>query len=267
MARKRIKVSRRMLFTWCILAGLILFFSPQTWTNTLQFAFARAFRWPLSVGRNISLAGRTRQYPQNAKTLRDVQYQNYIANLEEQLRQKQEKIELLQGLRDRLYALEGAGLMVADVIKCSIDASRGELIINRGENEGLAVGQYVLGDNSIIGVISGISARQARVKLITDSTFKTDTGINIPRLKVEGMMRGNGNNTAAINLVKHQAKVGDGVFINKKPGFLDAPMIIGRVIKCQKNPDTPLLWDIVVAPACEIETLNVVAVIIMNPEK
>ncbi|MHC4735435.1 MAG: hypothetical protein ACYTDW_13395, partial [Planctomycetota bacterium] len=52
-------LSRPMLFTWLMLTGLILLFAPQNLTNDLQFAFARIFRWPLTIGKNISLYART----------------------------------------------------------------------------------------------------------------------------------------------------------------------------------------------------------------
>ena len=48
-----------MLFAWFMLGGLILLFSPQAVTSKFQFAFARFFRWPLSIGRNMPLSAKT----------------------------------------------------------------------------------------------------------------------------------------------------------------------------------------------------------------
>jgi len=42
-------------------------------------------------------------------------------------------------------------------------------------------------------------------------------------------------------------------------------MKVGTVTKCDRDSDNPLLWDITVGPACNMEKLNDVAVIIMNP--
>ena len=95
-----------MLFTWFMLAGLIFLFAPQSLTNKFQFAFTRIFRWPLSIGRNISLAARIQQ-PSNAPANKETQYQNYIADLEATLKQEHQKVEELSGLRNRL-PLEGA---------------------------------------------------------------------------------------------------------------------------------------------------------------
>jgi hypothetical protein len=68
-------------------------------------------------------------------------------------------------------------------------------------------------------------------------------------------------------MVKYKVRSGDNVYADKKPGFLDAPMIAGKVGDCKRNDEIPLLWDITVKPTCDIETLDSVAVIIMNPRE
>ncbi|MFC1781603.1 hypothetical protein ACFLZ8_05020, partial [Planctomycetota bacterium] len=54
-------VSRRMLFTWLMLAGFILFLAPQNLTNKFQFAFASVFRVPLKIGNSYSLSRTVQQ--------------------------------------------------------------------------------------------------------------------------------------------------------------------------------------------------------------
>jgi hypothetical protein len=54
--------------------------------------------------------------------------------------------------------------------------------------------------------------------------------------------------------------------VRKKPGFLDASLIIGTVAKCRRDAENPSIWDITVKPACDIEKLQSVTVIIMNPQ-
>jgi rod shape-determining protein MreC len=253
-----------MLFTWFMLAGLIFLLAPQSLTNKFQLAFTRIFRWPLSVGRNISLAARIQQ-PSNAPAInKEAQYQNYIANLEAQLNQERQKVEGLSGLRNR-HPLEGAKLMAADVITASIDRLRSELTINRGAEDGLVKGQFILTDNSVIGTISETSSRTARVKLFTDPTSKI--AVRIGKLNVERVMQGAGNTIAKIQLLQmeHKVKVGEIIYAGKKPGFLDAPMVIGKVAECKRDDENPSLWDVTVKPACDIQRMTVVTVIIMNP--
>ncbi len=188
------------------------------------------------------------------------QLQNHLANITEELNHERQKVEELSRLRNR-YPLEGAALVLADVITASAEG----FIINRGETDGLQKGQFVLGDNSIIGTISDVSPRTARVGLITEIT--SDLAVEIGGLKT--VIQGYSRNSAKVRLVstKHKIRIGDNVYACKKPGFLDTPIIVGTVSKCRKNDENPLLWDITVKPACDVERLNNVTVIVMNPQK
>jgi rod shape-determining protein MreC len=248
-----------------MLTGLILLFAPQNLTNDLQFAFARIFRWPLTIGKNISLYARTRRSAPGVTFKKESQYQNYIANLQEQLRIKHLEVIELSRLRVRFPALENAGLIMADVYRATINGTRSELTINRGENDGLAKGQFVLGDNSIIGTVSDVSPRTARVKLFTDMSSRI--AVRIGNLNIDRLMRGSGKDLAKIKLLstKHKVRVGDKVLAQKKPGLLDASMIIGIVDRCKRDDRNPSMWDITVKPVCDLERLNTITVIIMNP--
>ncbi len=252
-----------MLFIWFMLAGFIFLFAPQNLTNRFQFAFARIFRWPLSIGRNISLSARTRSAMgglTDAATHKE--YDHHITNLTKWLEQEHKKVEKLSGLRDR-FPLEDVKFILADVLPAS-DRSANKLIINGGKNYGLRQGQFVLGDNSIIGTISSVSFRSAQVKLVTDPTSKI--AVRIAGLNASRIMQGIGGNSAKILMLstKHKVNVGDVVYADKKIGLLDDLMIIGKVEQCKRGAE-PLLWDITVKPVCDIESLNSVAVVVMNP--
>ncbi len=252
-----------MLFTWFMMAASILFFAPKSWTNRFQFAFAHIFRWPLSIGRNISLSARATRQTNAPANDKQTQYKNYIAYLEEALKQADLKIEKISGLKDRL-PFQGAKLMLADVYRVSMGPLRCELMINRGLENGIKKGQLVLANDTIIGALSQVAPRTAVVRLFTDpqSTIPVSLrGIETPRL----LMQGEGSQTAKIKMVRQKAKIGTQVMACKMPEFLDAPMVVGTVAECRRNPE-PLLWDITVRPACDIQALNDVVVIVMNPE-
>jgi len=267
MANRQIKIPRKILIAWFTLGGLILLFAPQKLTNKFQFAFARLFQGPLNVSKSVSLSARAQHPLSNLVTRREYnRLQNYLANTMEELTEERQKVKKLSGIHDR-RPLEGANLVFADVITSSINGSRDELIINRGEYDGLKKDLFVLGDNSIIGTISDISPRTAKVKLITDPTSKMP--VKIAGVDTDRMMQGAGGNSAKILMlpIKHKVKVGDIVSARKKPGFLAAPMIVGTIAQRKKDDENPLLWDITVTPACEIEKLSDIAVIIMNPKQ
>ena len=252
-----------MLFTWFTLAGFIFLFAPQKLTDNFQYAFLRVFNWPLSIGENISLSVRTRQPLGNADVVPRREYnklQNYRANLEGQLRQKHEKVEMLSGLRNR-FPLEAGDLQVASVFPCSFDKLHGELSIDKGEDDKVAQGQFILSNNSIIGTIGDVSARGAKVKLFTNPT----SNIPVEVANTKRLMQGSGDNLARIPMVEHKVKIGSEVMASRKTGFLNAPMIIGKVLRYERNAKSPMLWDIVVEPVCDFEQLNNVAVIVINP--
>jgi cell shape-determining protein MreC len=253
-----------MLFTWFMLTGLIFLFAPQNLTSKFQLAFVHVFRWPLSIGGNLALTAQTRQPLSGTVSRSEIQDRNYIATLEETLAKEREKFKKLFGLYNT-YVWEGTDFALADVITATVEGSRNEMTIACRKTTGLAKGQYVLGDESIIGIISDVFPQisKAKVELATDPMSR----IPVKVAGLKNIMKGSGNNSAKIEMVKNEIKVGENVCALKKPGFLDAPMIVGKVSECNRNQKNPSLWDITVVPACDVEQLEDVAVIIMNPQK
>ena len=255
-----------MLFTWFMLAGFIFLLTPHKLTKTCQSTFDRVFSWPLSIGRNISLSVRTQQPFANVVSRREYKaLQNHLANIIGQRDHAYQEIKKLSGLRKRL-PLEGAKLALAYIVRASHGPSN-KLRINIGENDGLAEGQFVIADNSIIGTICDVSSRTAWVKLFTDSTSKI--AVKIAKLDIDRMMQGDGSNSAKIQQLQidHKVNTGNIIYARQKAGFLDAPMIIGTVAECKRDDENPALWDVTVKPVCDIERLNSVVVIIMNPQE
>jgi rod shape-determining protein MreC len=259
-------VSRRMLFIWCMLAGFIVLLSPQNLTNKFQFAFTYIFRWPLTIGRNISLSAATRQPLRDKDMVTREEYEkalNYLANVTRQRDDAYEEIVKLTKIRN-LPAWERAGFVQADVITVSIDNLRGELIINRGKEDQLEKDQFVLADNSIIGIVSQVSTRTARIRLFTDPG--SNTTVRVGNSDKNRLMKGCGNNQARVKMLKSEIKIGTEIMASKIPGFLDTPTIIGKVVRCEHN-DQPLLWDITVEPVCDIQKIESIHVIVMNPSE
>lgn len=253
-----------MLLAWFILGGFIFLFAPQRLTNKFQLAFTHIFSWPLGISRSITLQART---PVNTDVVSKREYEqlrNHLANVLQQRDQAYQQIKVLSGLKNRL-PFEGTKLILAGIITCSIEESRNELIINRGESDGLIKGQFVLGDNSVVGTISDVSPRKAKVTLVTDPTSKIP--VKIGQLDVPVLMKGAGNNIAKVPLlpIEHKVKTGDDVYVREKSGWLDTPMITATVMQCKRDDANPLIWDITVRPVCDIESLTNVAVIVMDP--
>jgi len=271
MTQKWTKVSKRMLFTWCLLGGLIIMFSPVSLTNKLQLAYTYTFRWPLAAGQRISLA--TKAIPSlgvvddTATGEAAMEHQRLVNendNLKAQLADARQEIERLGQVRavpqwERMSFLS-AGVTVPG-------RTQDVLYINRGQQDGVAVGQYVMGDMSIIGTISSVSTKMAKVKLLTDPTSKIPVTLgesDLPRV-----MEGRPGNVAKVPLVPagHPVSKGTKVYAKKMPGLLDAPIVAGQVKEFRNDPENPSLLDITVQPACDISTLTNVTVIVSSPQK
>ncbi len=259
-----------MLFTWGMLIGLsFLFLVPKDWTGQLQLTYARVFRWPLAAGRGLTLASRPATPPapnvgrNDYEELRAAHRQtaNELANLRAQLQEAQKTIERLTKLRGR-PGWEDMPLCPADII-APADQAQNELIINRGHEDNVAVGQFVMSpaDHCIVGTISDVSPKWAKVRLISDPASRI--AVSIADLGIPGLMEGRGNNTARIPLIptKHKIKKGDPVYARKRSG-LDVPVIAARVTECRPDAENPLVWSIKVQPVCDVADLREIAVVI-----
>ena len=264
------RVPDRVLFISLFLTGLVFLFAPQNITGKFQFAYVRVFCWPLSIGRDISLsaygfmASAEGSEEDVVSRVRYDKLHNRLANVTECLRQERQKVETLSGLRNRTV-WQGVKFVLADIITSTIDGLHSELIINRGSQDGLAIGQFVMADESIIGTVCKVDNRTARVRLTTDPA--SQIAVKIEGLNKDRILQGTGEDSAEVKLLptKYRVEIDEVVYAQKKPGFLSTPVIVGTVTQCESNKDNPLLWDITVKPACDIANLTEVSIIVMNP--
>lgn len=272
MARKKTKVSKGKLFLSLLTAGIIFLLLPQRLTKGLNFLFIELFNPILSIGRSTGaevfrLVPSTEDFV--SRTEHDKLWTAYN-NLRADLRVEHERYEKLARIRSGLPR-PGAGLVLAEIINTSIGGMRHELIINRGEADGLKTGQFVLipGEHSIIGTISETAKATARVRLVTDINHNMKVLIWRESKKdyLEAQMVGDGKKSGNIPLLskEYQIEVGDTVYAAVKRGFLETPRVIGEISEVKRDENTPLLWDITVSPIHDAGTLSDVAVIVMNP--
>jgi len=269
MTQRWTRVSRRMLFTWCLLGGLIVMFAPSSLTGKLQLAYTYV-RWPLVAGRSPSLAGgivSPLQAIRNTGTEKAAtehqRLMNHISNLESQLKEARQEIDQLGRVR-AVPQWDHMTFLRADVTL--ISQTQDVLFINRGQKDGVAVGQYVMGDLSVIGIVSNVWTRTAKVKLLTDLTSKIPVTIgesDLPRV-----MEGRPGNVAKVPLVSASYAVTKGtkVYAKKMPGLLDVPIVAAEVKESRIDPENPSLLDITVRPVCEITALTSVMVIMSAPQ-
>jgi len=274
MRQRKINLSRGVLFTWGMLFGLIFLFAvPPRTCSRLQLFYASVFRWPLALGRSASLAAHGPvQTPGVSSQEHEelvLELQTKIANLDGQLQDARQKNEQLAKLRDR-PGWGNVELRQARVLAMP-DATQSHLFISRGSDDGVATGQSVVslsdsGDaqgNSVIGTVSDVAAKTAKVRLITAAGSQVFA--SVADLTVRGIMEGQGDGTAKILIWReHKIREDDPVYTGRLPG-LDVPVITGRVASCEPDLDNPVFWDVRVVPVCDVATLSDVAIVVSAP--
>ena len=270
MTRKWVSTSKGILFASGLLVGLIfLFVVPREAAGRLQLAYAHVFRWPLSMGRGVVRAQATTPTrsisPQEYEDLLQACQQLRIKsdNLQTQLQDANRQIELLTKLKAK-PGLEHMQTIPAKVYTQVQD----EMTISEGRESGVAVGQYVLSltearldEQCVIGVVSAVSAKGAKVRLFSNRDSRIP--VRIAGLNVSKVMEGRGDGAAKIPLVScdHAIHVGEAVYAQAKRGLLDVPVIVAEVAQCKKDADYPNVWDITARPVCDFTTLNDVVVL------
>ncbi len=268
MTRTLANISKRMLFVYCMLAGFIfLLFLPMGMTGNLQLLYWNIFRGPLSLCRETTVNVRTAATTQDPLTQENERLRvenrllaNKYANIESQLQTTQQRIDELAGLRTR-SEWSGMGFLTAGVVT---DPATGqnELIIARGRDDGVARGQYVMGELSIIGMVTDVAANTARVRLITDP--KCSIPVQIADTDVRGIMVGRGDGTAGIARVRNRQSVKvDSLVLAQIPAGV--PIVTAKVTECKRSVKEPLVGDVSVKPACDI--VNLKSVIVIVPRK
>lgn len=205
------------------------------------------------------LSARIRQPIKEPVDHSEIQLQNRNANLEAMLAEAMQRNKKLTAFL-REYPMPGDEFIFANITKISGN----EMIINCGQNQPLKAGQFVLGDNSIIGTVSEVAPYSSKVRLITSPLSRIAVKIGNKDAVIEG-----DKDKLKIELIpkSFEIKAGEKVFCKPKQGFLYTPITIGNVVECKTSTKNLLLWQIIVEPACDIETLTSVDVIIINTDK
>ena len=267
MASKHIKVSKMALLTGLVLTGFILLLLPQSTTNKLNFAFVRIFGFCFNIGANPPGYSAVDYRDGSQFVDRGTHNKLWIAyvNLQEDFAREHAQLEKLAGLRIDLPS-PGTNLVPGQVT----GRRKNEIIINRGSSDALAKGQYVLGYNSIIGTVDEISSDLSTVKLITSPASEIPVRIAMDEddIYINSTMAGAGMNKGRIKVKRtFNVKKGYRVYAAQRTGFLETPRIIGRISRCVIDEDNPVVWDITVEPACDLNNITDVTVVVIKSGK
>ena len=271
MVRKQTTVSKRTLFLSLLLAGIVLFFLPQSLTKGFNFLFVETFKHLLNIGSPVPHI--FTMLPDSEDVVSGAEYDRLLIvykNTRADLKTLNKKYERLARVRNLLPRAD-IGIVIADIMKTSINALRHELVINKGTDDGIGPGQYVLGANSILGTIVETHKSTSRLRLVTDANHRIPVEIwrEGKEESVYGQLVGDGQGSGKIPLMskEYDIREGDTVYAAKVVEFLETPTVIGEVSAVKFDEKEPLLLDITVKPVQDVSELTDVAVIVVDSWK
>lgn len=264
--------SEKMLFISFLLCACVLLLVPHNITNKLQFLHAHLFQIPLRTGRVISLVAQTPPPAPDANSVdheqvqrKYLQLENHMHNLMAKLEQELSEKERLAQVR-LLSGWERHGYVLAQVVVAVVDSDH--IIINRGKRDGLALGQFMLADNAIVGTICELTGYTAKGALVTDKSSRIPVYIKSKQATPKGILQGLGNGKAKIPQIrfKHKIAIGDPVYVEAQAGRLEFRVKVGQIAQRHRDETDPLVWDITVEPASDLQALNQLHVVVARAQ-
>lgn len=219
-------------------------------------------------------------------------YEQQFMSMSARIADLQERNEELSGIRSRgLHAgrLIHAKIVAADSLPWRASrlldegtlagVQRGGLVIsdffvNVGAEAGVVDGMSVLSGEVLLGEIVDASTHTSRLLLLTDPAGRPIL-VRIGRRSADGigfapadfMLRGMGANRMVIQGVSHDLidqgaiRRGDTVITAASDDRLPVQVVVGQVVDLQRDDGNAVLYDVVVAPAVDLNGLDRVYVV------
>ncbi|MEZ4515451.1 MAG: rod shape-determining protein MreC [Chloroflexota bacterium] len=184
-----------------------------------------------------------------------------LARENEELTEIQRKYQNLQELFNRASETPAYRRITADVIAYDTNPAVRSLMIDKGRDDGVRVGQPVEGPRGLVGQIYRVSNDAAQVALITETASAIPVRLGDSR--ATGVLRGGGRgNPPTIDWIDltTPVEVGELVYTSGLGGKFPPDLVIGRVIDVERN-EAELFQSAIVQPATDFNSLETLFVI------
>lgn len=194
------------------------------------------------------------------ETLSELKSQNeeltaLVMELEE-YRLENERLSALLDLSNA-YGLETSA---AHILKQSVDSWNQTITIDKGSEDGMAVGMPVMSPNGLIGQIESVSLYSSQVRLITDQN--SGVAVFLQANRSEGVLTGSLSGLLYLNYISLDIDVvpGDVVVTSGAGGVYPKGIVIGEVTSVTYAP-SDVYQTIVVKPVTRVKTYEEVLVL------
>jgi len=192
----------------------------------------------------------------DALVAQNLELKQRLATLEE-ARRENERIKALVDFAK----VEDLKTIGAGVIGRPIDSRQRSILVDRGSNSGVKVGDPVIAAGGLVGQVVEVTAWNARVRLITDSS--SGVSVLVQRTRANGIVRGSIQGPLRLEFVdKGAAPVrGDVLLTSGLGGVYPKDIVVGEVTDVSSQ-QADLFPSITVASRVDIDRIEEVIVII-----
>lgn len=148
------------------------------------------------------------------------------------------------------------------VVAKDIDPSRSTILINRGQDSGIAVGQpAIIGKGAIIGKVVKVGPKSATIQLLNDHQSRLATTLTNEDKSI-GLVEGGYGISIRMNFIpqNEQIRVGDVVVTSGLEELIPLGLVVGTVDAVEKEAYQPF-QSAIVSPAASLDKLRHVSVL------
>lgn len=178
-----------------------------------------------------------------------------------ELQQQVVEAEVLSTLVDYARTRSDNRYTAAAVIGYDTSPFMRYVIINRGSDDDLRRGMPVVTNQGLVGQIAAVTAKAARVELITDPG--SSVNVYLQQADTEAILKGQLTGDVELNMIPQSANAqpGDLVVTSGLGGNYPPNIVVGQVTNVRKR-DFDLFQTAGVQPAVDFDDLEIVLVII-----
>ncbi len=259
-------LSLRLFFALVASAGLITL--DQYTNSSVQLrSYLTASVSPLFYLANLPqdvMFGASEQFKSHQKILEENQVlKNTVLLQNGQL----QRLQFLQQENDKLRALLGAQpvnegkRLIAEVLAVYSHPFSHQIVLNKGSNDGVTVGQPLLDDLGVLGQVVSVGPNSSRALLIVDNTHAISARVERTGMAVVAEGIGQSDTLRVIHL-PHSTDVqeGDRLVTSGLDGVFPEGYPIARVNKVNRDPRQPFL-QVAAEPFAKLDRIRYVLLV------
>lgn len=252
---------KNLVYVLIFLIPFFLFFSRTKLFVSVKFIIVDLFSGPIRVVsfplremKKIIYYHRTFEEYKKQKLEID-RLKVRLIGLEEVVKENNRLEKLLEFKRRLVYSASAASVVGRDLSRWN-----SSFIIDRGEKDGVVMGQPVVNEVGVVGKIAEIGNDKSKVVMLTDPQFSV--AAMVQRTRESGVISGTLQGKCRLKFVNADAdiRVGDQVITSKLSTTFPESLIIGEVVEIREGRSN-VPKECIVKPAVSFSQLEEILIL------